>query len=41
MNLEQTTTRWAKSHPMVIDTAAAGLVLFLTTVDVANGGFEA
>jgi signal transduction histidine kinase len=41
MSLEQVISGWAKSHPMVIDATAAGLVLFLVTADVANGGFEA
>ena len=41
MNLEQTITGWAQSHTRVIDTAAAGLVLFFATTDVATGGFEA
>ena len=40
MNLERSVSSWAKSHPAVIDTVAAGLVMFLATVDVANGDFE-
>ena len=41
MSLEQSISNWAKSHPFGIDSAAAGLGLFLATADVANGGFEA
>lgn len=41
VKLKQSIPAWARSHPAVIDTAAAGLVLFFATTDVATGGFEA
>lgn len=41
MNVEQSISAWAKSHTAAIDSAVAGLGLFLAIADVANGGFEA
>lgn len=41
MNLGQSVSGSAKSHPVAIDALAAGLGLFLATADVAHGGFDA
>lgn len=40
MKLAQTGSAWIKSHPVVVDSSAAALGLFLAIADVANGGFE-